>query len=455
MNVWQSDASNTKIGHPAYFRETEIVGVDVVREPGSLPRPELKPGLDLMPKIEHIIVLMLENHSYDNYLGMLGRMPGEIPRGDGFEVDRMGRPVATNMTADDVPIRAFRMPTTCQLPHQPSQEWVQSHVQFDEGHNDGFVRSASGPVAMGYWTEEDLPWSYSLARTFPLCDKWFSSILGQTFPNRRFLLAGTSVGSVNDFSWDILSNLREAPNGTIFQLLERFGISWRNYYSSYPSSAVFLGNLALSNRSVRPIKEFFEDASSGSLPFFSLVDPDFSKDSGENPQNIVHAEAFSYSVVDAVMNSPAWMSTVLIVTFDEGGGYFDHVPPPPAIPPDDRQPDVQPGFDGFGRYGFRVPAVVISPWAKPQYVSSCIRDHTTVLATVQAKWNLPALTSRDANTPPITDCLDFDAAAFEKPPALVPPSVTKANCACETTGPGQIPPGSVMAMGPSCQIQYP
>jgi len=119
------------------------------RGPGERPFPDRPAGTDTLPQIDHILVLMMENHSYDNYLGMLGRGAGEQPRGDGFTIGADGRPTAANPTAGGGIQHAFRMPTTCQLSGKPSQEWEQAHVQFDGGRNDGFVKSASGPVAMG------------------------------------------------------------------------------------------------------------------------------------------------------------------------------------------------------------------------------------------------------------------------------------------------------------------
>jgi len=241
-----------------------------------------------------LLVLMLENHSYDNYLGMLGRSPGESPHGDGFVIGPDGRPTAANPTPDGKIQHAFRMPTTCQLSGKPSQEWEQAHVQFDGGRNDGFVRSASGPVAMGYWTGQDLPWAYSLAATFPLADRWFAPVLGQTQPNRRYLLAATSVGMVDDI---LPENLLPPPHGTILDRLDAHHIPWRNYYASFPpTSYVFLGDAVRNHSSVVPIAQFFADARSGNLPGFAIIDPDFGRSSGENPQNIVHAEVFAASV---------------------------------------------------------------------------------------------------------------------------------------------------------------
>ena len=162
-----------------------VLGRSSLRLPDSLPNPALPAGTDTMPHIEHVVVLMLENHSYDNILGMLGRAPGQRPRGDGFTLASDGLPTATNPYPDGRVQRAFRMPTTCQLPNTPSQEWAASHNAYDHGANDGFVRTTIDPftskivggVAMGYWTGEDLPLTYALANTFPIGDRWFSSCL--------------------------------------------------------------------------------------------------------------------------------------------------------------------------------------------------------------------------------------------------------------------------------------
>jgi phospholipase C len=150
-------------------------------------------------------------------------------------------------------------------------------------------------------------------------------------------------------------------------------------------------------------------------------------------------------VVQAVMDSPAWPRTLLVWTFDEGGGYYDHVPPPAAVPPDGIPP-LPPArhYDGFARYGFRVPAVVVSPWARPGHVTSVVHDHTSILAMVERKWNLPAMTNRDAAAADLSDFLDLGQPAFAQPPTLAQPLAGPAQLGCEKTGPGQIPPpGSV------------
>jgi phospholipase C len=413
-----------------------------LRKPNSLPYPHLPAGTDTIPQIQHVVVLMMENHSYDNRLGMLNRHGA-----DGFRLGRDGLPTATNPYANGDLQHAFRMPTTCQLNGEPAQDWLNSHIQFDHGRNDGFVESGSGPVSMGYWQQADQPFYYSLAQAFPIADRYFCSVLGQTYPNRRYLMSATSIGQVDD----TVPNESDYPaNGTIFDKLDAQGISWRDYYTTLPTALLY-PELYIKNHGTKviPIAQFFTDAAAGTLPGFCLVEPDYGNQSEENPQNIAAGEQFAAQVVNAVITGPGWGKTLLIWNYDEHGGYFDHVPPPPAIAPDNIPPAVPAGqsaYNGFHQYGFRVPCAVVSPWSRPHYVSHRVFDHTSVCALVEAKWNLPALTYRDANANNMLDMLDLRHPAFLTPPALAQPllAVDPGALACNTSGPGTIPPpGSV------------
>jgi phospholipase C len=474
----------------------------VAAPPRPLARPDLPAGTDLMPEIRHIVVLMMENHSYDNYLGMLQG------RGDGFALGRDGEPEVVNHDADGRAVRAFHLPSTVQRRGVPSQSWHATEQQWAQGQCGGFVTSAqnvqsqaaagtsdgdvdtaaeAAAMGMGYWTERDLPFYYGLARTFPLADRWFSSCLGPTFPNRRFLIAGTAHGLIDDSSYDLLDY---PPAGTIFDMLTEHRISWANYYPvaaeqtrwrhyarhktkmarrrmmslgrSFPAvtrgvrkdlqftADVFPLGIGRYMQHIHSTDQFFADAADGTLPGFSVVDPDFEAFSEENPQDIRKGESFAAEVINAVLHGAGWPHTLLIWVYDEHGGYYDHVPPPPAVPPDDvagrsaigkggplqrlfqpvfprlvrRKENLDQGSHCYDRYGFRVPAVIVSPYARPDYVSSVVLDHTSVLRLVEEKWNLPALTARDAaaNTP--LDALDFTSPpAFLKPPSLPEPGL--------------------------------
>jgi phospholipase C len=409
-------------------------GAPGVRLPGSRPRPDLPAGTDTIPAIQHIVVLMMENHSFDNYLGLLGR-------GDGFTVGPDGRLVNTARDAAGRPVRPFHLPSTCQTLHRSLQSWNASHIALGDGHNEGFGRSPGGPAAMGYWTPADLPFYSGLARTFPLADRWFASCLGPTHPNRRFLIAGTAGGTIHNH--DAVSSDPPPPSGTVFNLLDAHNLTWRNYYVTVPTAALYMKAVHRPANLV-PVGRFFADAKAGTLPNFSIVDPDYRSTSEETPFDITVGEAFSASVINAILQSPAWPRTVLIWCYDEHGGYYDHVPPPPAIPPDAVPAQLGRGDAraAFDRYGFRVPAVVVSPFARPNYVSHVIHDHTSVLKLVETKWNLPALTYRDANASNLLDCLDLSAPAFGVPPRLPLPANAAGSSRCVAAPPAAPSPAN-------------
>ena len=409
--------------------------------PGSRPSPQLPEGHDTLPQIEHIVVLMMENHSFDDHLGML-------KRADGFKLGADGLPIDANLhTEPGKLLKAFHMPSTCQLHAFPSQSWDSSHTAFDNGRNDGFVKGG-GPVAMGYWDSTDIPFYYGLAQTFPVADRYFCSVLAQTYPNRRFLVAGTAAGIISTTTDALLAPA--PPNGTIFERLSHHGITWRNYYNDLPAAVGVIPSVAVKYpKNVAKAHQFVTDAAAGTLPSVSYVDPNFSHQSEENPQDIRQGERFAAAIINAVMHGPAWEKTLLIWTFDEHGGYYDHVAPPRAIKPDNIPPDIHvpPDLPGaYDRYGFRVPAVIVSPYARKNYVSHVVHDHTSILKLIETKWNLPALTYRDANADDLLDSLDLQSApAFREPPALpasteIDASSSATDHCSEGTPGGPIPP---------------
>jgi phospholipase C len=418
--------------------------------PGTLPNPGAPPGTDQLPQITNIVVVMMENHSYDNILGMMAN------RGDGFVLDGNGQPTATNPwpkkstfppPVKNAVLRAFPMPNPCQEDHYPFNTWDAYWTSYAGGKMDGFVKSQSGPVSMGFIQPSVMPFVNSLAATFPVCDRYFCSVGAQTYPNRRFLMAGTSLGLLNDtFPSD------RPPNGTVFEALMAHSISWGNYYSTLPSSAIwsYLFGVPGYSSHLSKIGQFFIDAAAGTLPSFSLVDPDFSNQSEENPQDVQYGDQFLAQVVNAVMASPQWPGTLLVWCYDESGGYYDHVPPPKAVKPDSVAPITSPGDHGggFNRLGFRVPAGVVSPFARPNYVSHVVHDHTSVLKLVETKWNLPALTYRDYAADNLLDSVDLTGPrAFLTPPTLASAIDPSLAAGCLTTGPGTIPPVGYVTSG--------
>ena len=390
--------------------------------PGALPFPNLPEGTPTTPQIEHIVVLMMETHSFDNLLGMLPQRYRSRRKVDGLPVDARGMPTPVNRRGGKA-YRAELAPTPCQIEHHPGQNWNASHISYAGGRNSGFVR-ASGPVAMWYWDRDALPAMYSLAANFPIGQRFFCSTLCQTYPNRRFFFTGTASGTI---ATSTATFSISAANGTIFDRLDRFGISWKDYYVDLPSPLIVPGVAESPERQAKFVSttDFLSDAAAGQLPQFSFVEPQYSYESQENPQDIQVGERFIARIARAVMQSPNWDRTALFITYDEHGGYYDHVPPPAAIPPDDTPPLLNAGDipGSYDRMGFRVPLIVVSPWAKRGYVSSVVQDLTSVLRFVERKWNLGAMTRRDANAADMTDYFDFRRPTFREPPriAAAPP----------------------------------
>ncbi len=402
-------------GLPAWAKP--ILRATHVRHPGSRPFPHLPAGTASMPEIKHIVVLIMENHSFDNLLGMV---PYQVPGRAGVDGLTRHRGVFKNFNrnASGHEVFAQHASTPCQYHAVPSQAWDASHQSYDNGRNDGFVR-ASGPIAMRFWDQRDLPFTYSLVEHFPIGQRFFCSTLCQTYPNRRFFFAGTASGAINDKAYALIT---PAANGTIFDRLDAHHIRWRAYADPLASDLILpnVRNNKSQAGNIGTIDQFTADAAAGRLPQFTFIDPNYDTTSEENPQDIQVGEQFVAKIVHSLMRAPTWKHTALFLTYDEHGGYYDHVPPPRAIKPDKIPPQTLPGDlpGSYDRYGFRVPLVVVSPWAKPHYVSSRVQDLTSITAFIERKWNLPAMTYRDANADPMTDYFNFHHASFAKPPRL-------------------------------------
>ncbi|MEP6625226.1 MAG: alkaline phosphatase family protein [Acidimicrobiia bacterium] len=422
-------------GHPSHPEHPAHPGR--LGEPGDRPDPRRPEGTDLLPEIEHIVIYMQENHSYDSYFGM-------FPRGDGYRV-KHGVPTNSNVDTQGAVIPVTHAPDSCQLGRGVSQNWVSTHRQIDGGRMDGFLFD-DNYNAMRYWDGTDLPFYWSLASTFPLCDRWFASAPAQTYPNRMYLHAGTSQDLI---STDVVKalNMPHPAGGTIWDKLNAFGISWNDYAWDLADIALFPKTYRENRDKIRTYPQFLTDCRSGALPSVSIVSPGVNSYTEENPSDIQLGEAYSASVINAVMGSPAWPKTVLLFMYDEHGGYYDHVAPPAAIPPDDIAPAVAPtpGVPAaWDRYGLRVPAFVISPFSRPNYVSSVVHDHTSVLRFVETKFNLGALTRRDANADNLLDCLDLRHPAFLEPPILANPGLPATGSRCTP----EIPPPPTASTAP-------
>jgi phospholipase C len=389
---------------------------------GALPADTLPAGTphgDQIP-VDHIVVLMQENRSFDHYFRRaLALQPNEAAA---LRTASNPDPLGGN------PIKPFYKTEYCEVADL-DHSWNASHLQWNDGAMDGFTATnveaedPDGSRTMGFYKRRDLPYYYKLYRSFATGDRYFCSLLGPTWPNRFYLMAGTSFGHIhNDFP-----SGNDYMQPSIFDRLDDAGISWKVYQSQVTIALVFY-HVRQRLDHVVPIAEYFADAAAGTLPQVSFVDPVFfSSDpnvqSDEHPPaNVQIGEAFTASVLNALMASPNWASSAAFLTYDEHGGFFDHVPPPPAcvpdpIPPTGNASDLPAAFD---RYGIRVPFVAVSPWAKRRFRSHRVYDHTSVLRFIETRFDLPALTARDANADPLLELFDFSAPTFKKPPKLPP-----------------------------------
>jgi phospholipase C len=447
--------------------------------PGSLPFPGHAPGVpqpDLAPElanIDHIFLLMQENKSFDAYFGMLphspvtkGRLAGRV---DGFrQLDATGRPTDVQQDSDGKWYQSFRMTTSCAT-SRPDVSWDYSHHAFNNGAMDQFVGYHSGEAAMGYWDETVLSTYYSLAAHFPVGDRYFSSVLGSTDPNRVFSICASAVGSTDTMrpppgGFDPNNPAHQTqvnpPNGHIFELLDRYNIPWLTIAGNLPTVGLVAApypesrvgrNILLTGSNENAVAVLRAVIAGGLLPKGVItVEPDFIYGSEENAGDIDVGQHFIEGVVKAIMGNPAvWSRSLILFAYDESGGYYDHVTPPVALNPGDgvkpNLPQAQWFGDNYQRYGFRVPNLVISPWAKADHVTHVVRDHTSILRTIEAKWNLPALTVRDANASDFRECLVASGPApFATPPPVAAAAAKSAtdsiNCQQNPSLAGQFPP---------------
>jgi phospholipase C len=354
-----------------------------------LPAPE-RSGLD------HVVVVMMENRSFDHFLGWRhgadGRQAGLTYR------DRNGTPHQTFPLAPDFAGCAY---------HDPDHTYQGGRIQYNGGACDGFLRSGQSDLfAIGYYRRRDLPFLGEAAVRFTVCDRYFSAIMAPTQPNRLYLHAGAT---------DRIENAEGSSLPSIWDRLSERGVRSRYYFS----------NLSVLNwcwpgkyDSISfPYSRFLADCRSGKLPPVAFVDPALGE-TDDHPRGDIRAgEYFLYRTYRAVTTSPLWSRTLLIVTFDEWGGFFDHVPPPVA-------PDVDPRF---ALRGFRVPCLLISPFARRGYVAHGLYDHASVLKLIEWRWKLAPLSVRDARARNLALALDFSKRLLDAPRFKVP-AVPASDC---------------------------
>lgn len=390
-----------------------------------------------MPGIAHVVVLMLENRSFDSMLGYL------YPAGSNF--DGLTGQESNPWNGGNVGVWTSLQltPQAASIPDPDPRELFTDITEqiFGAGQAppspptmSGFVTSymktaTNDPKAVMHgFAPEQVPVLSTLAENFGVSDRWFASAPCQTWPNRLFVHTGTAAGYV-DNTW----RLYEAE--TIFNRLTEKQRSWRIYHHDVPQSLMLARIWSELPEHLYSFEDHFAaDALAGRLPNYSFIEPRYYPDaiSGHMPNdqhpphNILFGERLIARVYDAVRNGPGWKQTLLIITHDEHGGIYDHVPPPAAIPPDDQRPD---NF-AFDRYGVRVPAVIVSPWIpqgsiiRPPADAAYPFDHTTILATLRRLFDLEPLTARDQAAPDLLHALSLPEPSNDGPASVPMPSVS-------------------------------
>jgi phospholipase C len=433
--------------------------------------------------INHVIILLQENRSFDHYFGHLA----DYWSANGYSAEPFdGEPSdASNPGTDGSTVNAYHLATTCV--ENPSPSWNESHGDWNHedptsstAKLDGFVRTAAterspstglpyndskGIRVMGYYTDRELPYYYFMASNFGTSDRWFSPVMTRTQPNRMYLYAATSHGHV----YPLTPTSGQLTDKTIVEALQDAGISWKIYAhpdgngcskpsclwaQSYINQFTY-GNTILQKypQNLAPISQYLSDVKNGTLPQVAFIEPASESSLDEHPSdddvapqlapNVESGSAYVASLVNGLMASPSWKDSAFFLSFDEAGGFYDHVAPQPAVSPDGIPPSdlvTSPSLDicapgnGAGGYtcdftltGYRVPLIVISPYAKKHYVSHTVADYTAMLKFIETRFNLPSLTARDAAQMDMTEFFDFVNDPWATPPSP-PAQVTNGPC---------------------------
>ncbi len=454
--------------------------------------------------INHIIVMLQENRSFDQYFGHLPdywKAHGFPQASNGTTFD--GEPAtASNLDDRGATVAAYNLTTACT--ENPTPSWDEAHVDRNRSNPtdannapmDGFVHTAGkdaagfgfydvrGHRAMGYFSgDNQLNYYYFMASTFATSDRWFSPLMTRTQPNRMYLYAATSAGHVYPLQQ---THSPQLTNQTIIQLLQDHGISWKIYihpdasgcatpaclYAQSYLNQFAYGQYVLNHmpNQLASTTELMSDIQNGTLPQVAFIEPasevaldeHSSDDDVADPPNVQSGAAYVSGIINALMASPSWKDSVFILSYDEAGGFYDHVPPQPATPPDSIEYpiDLQTGPNGsdicygnssdpvcgFFFTGYRVPLIVVSPFSKKNYVSHTVMDYTAILKLIETRFALPSLTSRDAAQPDMTEFFDFVKVPWSTPPTP-PRQLQNMGCVLEALSAVTILPNPAMAGG--------
>jgi phospholipase C len=356
--------------------------------------------------IEHLVVLMQENHSFDNYFGTYPGADG-FPKGTTMPVD------PSNPGAGVVEPWHLGNTTITDLSHSSAT----FHEQYNDGKMNGFIsalnrRNQNGRLTMGYYDGQDIPYYWNLADHYVLFDQFFSSAKDGSFPNHMYWVAATSPTTVR--GQKLSDKLAKVP--TIFDRLQEAGVSWKFYVQNYDPNITYRNLGTSGNRSSQVIwvpllnfdrfiddprlsshivdlNQYFVDLEQGTLPSVAYIIP--SGASEHPPSSLVSGQKFVKTLIQELMRSSQWNSSAFLLTYDDWGGWYDHVIPPQV--------------DDYG-YGLRVPALLISPYAKEGYIDKTRLDFTSILKFIEQNWGVTSLNDRDANANNFLSAFDFTQA---------------------------------------------
>jgi phospholipase C len=445
-----------------------------------------------LKNVNHIIVLIQENHSFDNYFGALAYVPGSpyhngngsCSSSDNSCIDGLtctlsdGNLACTNSNVNNEGALVYASHSTTRCITDPDHSWYGYHVDFNfDDPNDalkdtldnGYERDdepLNGDEVMTFYTQADLPFYYNLGATFAISDRHFSGSVGPTFPNRSYLETGTSFGHVTTADAVPPPGGYKPITGTIYNLLNKAGVSWADYFQDVPAD-IFFEEVDIAHN--QPLSSFYAVLASGSLPSVVFIDPDLgvltnaSENDEHPPTDIQRGQYFVSQVVNALRDSSYWKDSVLFISYDEGGGFYDHAVPPAAAQGGKRTPDgIYPGqcedlslppfsetpgngaecswnftstsdtsvadaeklcpalasnpqgaypksCAAFDQLGPRIPMIAVSAFSKPGYVSHIVTDHTSILAMIEDRFlGGKSLTSRDKDATTPEDLFNFD-----------------------------------------------
>jgi phospholipase C len=346
--------------------------------------------------IQHIVICAEENRSFDHYYGFASWVGSYgVPAGY----------TQPNGSGGTVAPYHFTSLSTSDVPHS----WSAMHSEYDGGRMDGFY-TTGGSNTLGYYTAQDLPYYYSLIQTSTLCVNYFCSVLGPTYPNRLYLMAGTAGGLTDNN----LNRPGVLKYPMILDLLDAHGVTWKIYNVNYESIqsgwsdnvAQFFANWQSDPRVLASKQDYLDDLAAGTLPQVSWIIPDDRLGWDEHPPaDISVGMNLQRELISALQQSSAWASSAYLLTYDESGGFFDHVAPPQ--------------LDAYG-LGPRVPTWVISPYARPGHLEPTVYEHSSTLKFIEANFGLPTLASINHTFDTRTPGKDNAAASGHWGPAAPP-----------------------------------